>query len=443
MSTADQSSNTGDRTLSSNANGSSESVSGSAAGGVLQSPASPHEGLRDELTELVDVVGPGKLGDIILERAFELNATDIHFDPAESGLRVRMRVDGSLHDVVRLPSSASAQLISRFKVLAGMDITEHRFAQDGRISRESRWGTRDVRAGTGPTIYGERMVLRLMPDQRTFTKLDDLGLEPGESKALRRCISAPYGLILVVGPVGAGKSTTVYSILQELNNPQKSVVTIEDPVERHLEGITQIQIEPRIGFQFADALRCVLRQDPNTLMVGEIRDAETAQIACRSALSGVLVLSTLHASNTAAAIDVLQNFGVPRMLIADCLRGVVSQRLIRKVCAQHREQYQPDEATCRILNIDPATGGSVRLVRGIPSDDNFHTGYSGRTGVYEVMEITPLIKKGILQQASATDLLSLARQQGTQSLADSVRNKVLSQVTSIDQLHATALTMAE
>jgi type II secretory ATPase GspE/PulE/Tfp pilus assembly ATPase PilB-like protein len=287
------------------------------------------------------------------------------------------------------------------------------------------------------------MVLRLMPDQRTFTKLDDLGLEPGESKALRRCISAPYGLILVVGPVGAGKSTTVYSILQELNNPQKSVVTIEDPVERHLEGITQIQIEPRIGFQFADALRCVLRQDPNTLMVGEIRDAETAQIACRSALSGVLVLSTLHASNTAAAIDVLQNFGVPRMLIADCLRGVVSQRLIRKVCAQHREQYQPDEATCRILNIDPATGGSVRLVRGIPSDDNFHTGYSGRTGVYEVMEITPLIKKGILQQASATDLLSLARQQGTQSLADSVRNKVLSQVTSIDQLHATALTMAE
>jgi type II secretory ATPase GspE/PulE/Tfp pilus assembly ATPase PilB-like protein len=178
-------------------------------------------------------------------------------------------------------------------------------------------------------------------------------------------------------------------------------------------------------------------------MVGEIRDAETAQIACRSALSGVLVLSTLHASNTAAAIDVLQNFGVPRMLIADCLRGVVSQRLIRKVCAQHREQYQPDEATCRILNIDPATGGSVRLVRGIPSDDNFHTGYSGRTGVYEVMEITPLIKKGILQQASATDLLSLARQQGTQSLADSVRNKVLSQVTSIDQLHATALTMAE
>jgi len=187
----------------------------------------------------------------------------------------------------------------------------------------------------------------------------------------------------------------------------------------------------------------VLRQDPNILMVGEIRDAETAQVACRSALSGVLVLSTLHASNTAAAIDVLENFGGPRMLIADCLRGVVSQRLIRKVCTQHQELYHPDEATCRILNIDPGTADSVKLARGIPSDDNFHTGYSGRTGVYEVMEVTSLIKKGILQQASATDLLSLAQQQGTRSLADSVRIKVLSQVTSVDQLHSTALTIAD
>lgn len=325
------------------------SSSGAVAGGAQGNPPSLHEGLRDELTELVDVVGPGKLGDIILERAFEMNATDIHFDPAESGLRVRMRVDGSLHDVVQLPSTAAPQLISRFNVLAGMNITEHRFAQDGRISRQSRLGARDVRAGTGPTIFGERLVLRLMPDQQSFTKLDDLGLDAAESQAVRRCIAAPYGLILVVGPVGAGKSTTVYSILQELNDPQKSVITIEDPVERLLEGVTQIQIEPRIGFHFADALRCVLRQDPNTMMVGEIRDAETAQIACRSALSGVLVLSTLHASNTAAAIDVLENFGVPRMLIADCLRGVVSQRLIRKVCTQHRELYHTDEATCRIL----------------------------------------------------------------------------------------------
>lgn len=444
MSAADESSQAKEKVVAPMAaTGRGGSLPGAVAGGATNVVPSPHEGLRDELTELVDVVGPGKLGDIILERAFELNATDIHFDPAETGLRVRMRVDGSLHDVVRLPLSASSQLISRFKVLAGMDITEHRFAQDGRISRESRWGVRDVRAGTGPTIFGERLVLRLMPDQQSFTKLDDLGLDAEESKAVRRCIAAPYGLILVVGPVGAGKSTTVYSILQELSDPHKSVVTIEDPVERHLEGVTQIQIEPRIGFHFVDALRCVLRQDPNTMMVGEIRDAETAQIACRSALSGVLVLSTLHASNTASAIDVLENFGVPRMLISDCLRGVVSQRLIRKVCTQHREEYHPDEATCRILNIDPGAAESVKLVRGIPSDDNFHTGYSGRTGVYEVMEVTGPIKRGILQQASAMDLLSLAQQHGTRSLADSVRHKVLSQVTSVDQLHATALTIAE
>lgn len=405
--------------------------------------SSPHEGLRDELTELLDVVGPGKLGDVVLDRAFELNATDIHLEPTESGLRIRMRVDGLLHDVVQLPLIAGTQIISRFKVLAGMDITERRFAQDGHISRSAADGSRDVRIGSGPTIHGERLVLRLMPDRQAFTGLDHLGLESSECDIVRRCISAPYGLILVVGPVGSGKSTTVYSILRELNDPQKSVVTIEDPVEQHLDGVTQIQVEPRIGFHFADALRCVLRQDPNIMMVGEIRDAETAQIACRSALTGVLVLSTLHASNTASAIDVLENFGVPRMVIADCLRGIFSQRLVRRVCPMHREEYHPDEAICQMLKVDPHQADTIRLVRGIPSDDNFHTGYSGRTGIYEIMEVTRPLKTAILQHASATDLMSLAQQHGMKTLADSVRNKVLAKETSMDQLHATALTIGE
>ncbi|MCA9036495.1 MAG: type II/IV secretion system protein [Planctomycetaceae bacterium] len=405
--------------------------------------ATPHEGLRDELTELLDVVGPGKVGDVVLERAFELSATDLHLEPTGDGLRIRMRVDGLLHEIARLPQSAASPMISRFKVLAGMDITERRFAQDGHISLNTRHGKRDVRVGSGPTIHGERVVLRLMPDQEHFTQLDGLGFDNSELSAVRRCLAAPYGLILVVGPVGSGKSTSVYSFLQELNSPNKSIVTIEDPVERHLPGACQIQVEPKIGFNFADALRCVLRQDPDIMMVGEIRDAETAQIACRSALTGVLVLSTLHANNTASAIDVLHNFGVPRMVIADCLRGIISQRLVLKVCEEHREEYIPDEPVCQMLDVDPSNAGTVKLVRGIPADKNFRTGYSGRCGVYEVMEINKSLQRGILQGSSATELMELAELNGMKTLARSIRDKVLARVTSMDQFHATALSIGE
>lgn len=409
----------------------------------VRPPETPHEGLRDELLELLDVVGPGKLGDVVLDRAFELNATDLHLEPTASGFRIRMRVDGLLHDVVRLPSSVASPLVSRFKVMAGMDITERRFAQDGHMSRQAPSGARDVRIGSGPTVHGERIVLRLMPDQKRYNNLDDIGFEAQELAAIRRCLAAPYGLILVVGPVGSGKSTSVYSFLQELNDPYKSIVTIEDPVERHMDDVCQIQVEPKIGFHFADALRCVLRQDPDIMMVGEIRDAETAQIACRSALTGVLVLSTLHANNTASAIDVLQNFGVPRMVIADCLRGIMSQRLVLKVCPKHREEYHPDEAVCRMLDIDPETAGSVKLVRGIPADDNFHTGYSGRTGIYEIMEINKTVQRAILQNSPAAELMEIAQHSGMKTLATSARSKVLAGITSMDQYHATALSLGE
>lgn len=413
---------------------------------VMPTPAASsfrHEALRDELSELLDVIGPGPLSDVLLERAFELHATDIHLEPTPSGLRIRLRVDGLLHDIVRLPPAASLPMISRLKLMAGMDITERRLAQDGHISRAVLQQPRDIRVGSGPTIHGERLVLRLMPDESSFTSLDDLGLEATQADSLRRCLTAPYGLILVVGPVGCGKSTSVYSFLRELNQPQKSIVTIEDPVERRMEGICQIQIDPKIGFQFADALRCVLRQDPDVMMVGEIRDAETAQIACRSALTGVLVLSTLHASNTAAAIDVLENFGVPRMVLAECLRGIMSQRLILKVCSQHRETWHPDEATCRMLELDPAQADSVSLVRGLPADINFHTGYAGRTGVYEIMDLNRDLRELILRGSSASELMDAAQTLGMQTLAQATRAKVLAGVTSVDQLHETLLTLGD
>lgn len=405
--------------------------------------STPHEGLRSELAELLDVVGPGQLGSVILERAFEFNATDIHIEPTPSGLRIRMRVDGLLHDVARLPIFTPSPLIQRLKVMAGMDISEHRLSQDGHISHSSIQGRRDIRVGSGPTLYGERLVLRLMPVNSAFGSLDELGLENGDVTTMRRCLSAPYGLVLVVGPVGSGKSTSVYSFLHEIHNAQKSIVTIEDPVERRIDDICQIQVDPKIGFHFADALRCVLRQDPDVMMVGEIRDPETAKIACRSALTGVLVLTTLHAHNTAAAVDVLEEFGVPRVVIADCLRGIVSQRLVLQVCKQHRQLYHPDDATCQMLGIDPAQAESIDLVRGIPDDANFRTGYSGRTGIYEIMEVNKEIRQAILRGDSATELMEIAQRNGMRSLMHSLRDKLLAGITSMEQFHATTLTFGE
>jgi type II secretory ATPase GspE/PulE/Tfp pilus assembly ATPase PilB-like protein len=327
--------------------------------------------------------------------------------------------------------------------MAGMDIAERRLAQEGHLTYLFRNVARDVRLGSGPTVYGERIILRLQPDPRQFHGLDDLGMDERDTSALRRCLASAHGLVLVVGPVGSGKSTSVYSFVHELNNPHQSIVTIEDPVERRVANISQIQVDPRIGFEFASALRCVLRQDPDIMMVGEIRDAETAQIACRSALTGVLVLSTLHASTSVAAIDVLKNFGVPSAILANCLRGIISQRLVLQVCPKHREEYQPSEADCRILDIPPEEAHRHTLVRGIPHDDNFHSGYFGRVGIYEVMEVHRELQNGILRNAPASELSEIAARSGMPTLTDACRKKVLDKVTSMDQFHATTISLED
>ena len=284
--------------------------------------------LQEELRELVDVVGPGPLVDLLLERAFQLQATDIHLDPAETGLRVRLRVDGLLHDVAKLPIEMTSHVISRVKLMANMDITERRLAQDGHIANAVLKQQRDIRVGSGPTIYGERLVLT--PHARCRPAHPDRGprLRRDQVAQVRKCISAPYGMILSVGPVGSGKSTTMYSCLDVLNDKTKSLCTIEDPVERRVDGVNQIQVDSRIEFGFVEALRGVLRQDPNVMMVGEIRDPETAHIACRAGLTGVTVLSTLHANDAASTIDVFREFGIPPMFIADSLVGIISQRLL-------------------------------------------------------------------------------------------------------------------
>jgi len=395
--------------------------------------------LRDELQELLDVVGPGPLADLLIERAFHLNATDIHFDPTATGLRIRLRVDGLLHDVLHVPLQLMPQMISRLKLMAGMDITERRLAQDGRIANEAQSQHRDIRVGSGPTIYGERLVLRLMPDRLMFSRLEELGLEDDQIATLKGYLEAPSGMILSVGPVGAGKSTTMYSCLELLNHPSESVITIEDPVERRIPGVNQIQVEPKINFGFPEALRGVLRQDPDTMMIGEIRDSETAHIGVRAGLTGITVLSTLHAHDTGATIDVFRDFGIPPMFIADSLQVVVSQRLVRIVCPHCTTSYHPTEAECAMLRIDPASAQEVTLSRGQGCDFCFGTGYQGRTGIFEVMRVNRELRRAILSGMPRVELVELARSQGMKTLEDSAIRKVLAGKTTLAEIHRVLL----
>ncbi|GAB5444563.1 MAG: hypothetical protein Fues2KO_49120 [Fuerstiella sp.] len=393
-----------------------------------------NKALAAELEELLSVVEPASVANVVLQRGFVHGATDIHLDPTQLGTRIRFRVDGVLQDILPIPRDKAAVLVSRLKVMAGMNITERRLPQDGAIPADRFPGLpRDVRLGSSITVNGERLVLRLMPDPNQLNSLPSLGFEPQQLSTVRKLLEAPYGLLLVVGPVGSGKSTTVYDLLHDINTPEKSVVTIEDPVERRIRGANQIQVDHRSGLTFATALRGTLRQDPDILCVGEIRDAETAQIACRAATTGVLVLSTLHANNTAGAIDVLRGFGISSMAIADCLRGVISQRLVRKV-SEDQEEVEPDQEARKLLQLDD-DDQTTKVVRGIPSDANFNTGYFGRTAVFETMLVDAEIRRAINDGAASHQIYQLAQQSGMASLEDSARRKVLDKITSVNELH--------
>ena len=412
-----------------------------ATAGTSASPESQTEGLeirqkalQEELRELVDVVGPAPLVDLLLERAFQLNATDIHIDPNQNGLRIRLRVDGMLHDVMQLPQKLTAQVISRLKIMAGMDITERRAAQDGHISKSVIKHQRDIRVGGGPTIYGERLVLRLMPDEESYTTLEELGFEDEQLEKVKKLVDVPYGVFLSVGPVGSGKSTTVYSALTMRNRPTESVVTIEDPVERHMEGINQIQIDTKIGFTFVKCLRGVLRQDPDVMMVGEIRDPETAQIAVRAGLTGVTVLSTLHANDSLAVLDVFREFGVPSMFIVDALKCVIAQRLVRKICPDCREEYSPDTTAKVTLGLSDEEMATTKLFRGKGCDKCFSTGYSGRTGVFEVLTFPPELRLAVLRMEVHGTLREIAVKNGLLTMEDATRRKVLRGETTVEEL---------
>jgi type IV pilus assembly protein PilB len=403
------------------------------------SPVSPSSsaGVDDASKNDVHVAG---FVDNLLDRAVAERASDVHIEPNDGRLRFRLRVDGVMHDARDLAPSVPTGVVNRIKILAGLDIAEHRRPQDGRMTFVSNGRSIDARIATLPTSHGEALTLRLLDRDHGLLNIDTLGFEPDALKRLRLSYGRPWGLILAVGPTGSGKSTTIYSILSEINDPIRNIVTVEDPVEYDIPGIKQTQVHTKIDYTFAAGLRSILRADPDVIVVGEIRDAETAHTAAKAALTGHLVLSTLHANDAATAIARLLEMSLEPYLVASSLTCVVAQRLVRRLCPHCRIAYRPQEdERLAIISMMP---GPQR--EGLPFDLTLygpggcgqcdHSGYRGRSAVYEVMVVTARIRTLILEQASATEIEEAAVAEGTQRLRENGIEKVLTGTTSFTEL---------
>jgi len=375
-----------------------------------------------------------KLVNAILIDAIRKRASDIHFEPFEKNCRVRFRIDGILYEIMRPPAKLKNSISTRLKIMANLDIAERRLPQDGRI--KLRLGHREVdfRVNVIPTIYGEKVVLRLLDKSNLQLNLDSLGFEAHQKELFLSAISKPYGLVLVVGPTGSGKTTTLYSALLELNKPHVNISTIEDPVEYQLNGINQIQVNEEIGLTFASCLRAFLRQDPDVILVGEIRDLETAEIAVKASLTGHLVLSTLHTNDSTSTITRLLNMGVEPFLVSTSLNLIVAQRLVRKVCSSCAEPLNVHPETLLQLGFSESELDYVRPIKGVGCKNCSNTGYSGRVAIYEVLDVNDELKDLVLSGVNANELRRHAKRLGLQTLRRSALNKVREGLTSLDEV---------
>jgi len=386
--------------------------------------------LRDMASE-VPVI---RLVNQMLVRALESRASDVHIEPFENQLKVRYRIDGILQEVEAPPRQLKAAVISRLKILAQLNIAERRLPQDGRIKIRLAGKDVDLRISTVPTMYGESVVIRLLERAQIFTQLNALGFPPGVLEHFNEMISKPHGMILVTGPTGSGKTTTLYGALQKINDPGKKIITIEDPVEYQLSGVNQIQVKPQIGLTFANGLRSIVRQDPDIIMVGEIRDAETAEIAVQAALTGHLVFSTLHTNDAAGAISRLLEMGVQDYLLASSLLGVLAQRLVRRLCPNCRREIP----FAGLDGQDPVWGHNGEAPRtvweAVGCEACSMTGYLGRVGIFELLPATSEMCKIILQRADAGSIRNLAVQLGMRLLRDDGWEKVRQGVTTLAEV---------
>lgn len=389
------------------------------------------EHLKDLATEAPVI----RLVNQIVSRVIDLRASDIHIEPFEDGLHIRYRIDGVLQEGELVDASFAAAVTSRIKLLAHLDIAERRLPQDGRIKNRVKGHELDLRVSTLPTVHGESVVMRVLDRASIRLSLEDMGFSPDTLMRYRTLIDRPHGILLVTGPTGSGKTTTLYASLSKLDAEALKIVTVEDPVEYQLEGVNQVQVQAQIGMTFANALRSILRQDPDIIMIGEMRDTETAQIAVQSALTGHLVLSTLHTNTAAGAIIRLEDMGVERYLITSSVNGVLSQRLLRRLCPHCRERVALPEETLvesGLYRFMPAGENSVYVARGC--HECKQTGYRGRTSVHELFVMDEAAHRAILSGADATALHNVARQCGMLTLYEDGLRKVATGVTSLEEV---------
>ncbi len=369
----------------------------------------------------------------IIEQAVHRRASDIHIEPLELGVRLRYRVDGVLVEIMKYDHSLLNVIVSRVKIISGLDISEKRIPQDGRATAVVDGREFDIRVSTLPTVYGEKVVMRL--NEKNTMKLEKgrLGISGKELLDFDKMLGHPHGIILVTGPTGSGKSTTLYTALSELNVEGVNIITVEDPVEVNIAGINQVQVNEKAGLSFASALRSILRQDPDIIMIGEIRDEETAAIAVQAAITGHLVVSTLHTNSTAATIDRLVDMGVEPYLVADALVGIVAQRLARRLCVHCKEEYEATEAEKKELGLDVSKPYTLYRHKGCAKCDG--TGYRGRIGIFETMDMTPQMRSLIASKASTGQVRKLSIEQGTHTLLYGYKKLVRDGITSMFELH--------
>ena len=390
---------------------------------------------EEDITQLRDMAFEApvvRLVNLLIEEAVTAEASDIHIEPSEESLRVRYRIDGILYDLESPPRRLQAAVTSRIKLMAELNIAERRLPQDGRIRMTLNTRRVDIRVSSIPTIHGESIVMRLLDRSSVFMPFDKLGFSPATAAVFDKLINQPNKVLLVTGPTGSGKTTTLYAALDKINAPEKKIITIEDPVEYQLKGINQIAVRPKIGLTFSGGLRHIVRQDPDVIMVGEIRDLETAEISVHAALTGHLVFSTLHTNDAPGAITRLQDMGVEPYLIASVLSGVLAQRLVRRICQSCRVLDAPDPGD--LLAIGVADGHGVELFRGEGCEACRKTGYKGRVGIYELFIITEEIRSLILRKASTGEIRRIAVEQGMVTLREDAWAKARSGFTTIEEI---------
>ncbi len=386
------------------------------------------EHIRDMASEAPVI----KLVNHIINQAIDMSASDIHLEPFVDDLILRYRIDGMLYEHEAPPKRLNSAIVTRIKIMAHLDIAERRLPQDGRIRIKSQGKDIDIRVSTLPTLFGESVVMRILDRGNIVVQLDHLGFPAKELELFQNLIHKPYGQILVTGPTGSGKTTTLYGSLEKINTPEKKIVTIEDPVEYQLRGVNQVHIRPQIGLTFANGLRSIVRQDPDVIMIGEIRDSETADVAIQSALTGHLVFSTVHTNDAAGAITRLQEMEIESFLISSALLGVLAQRLVRVICTHCKESCSIDPEALLEMGIEDTTPQSA--FRGTGCDHCSGTGYRGRTGIYELLVIDDEIRKLILAHASTQEIRERAIQLGMTTLRQDGWRKIMEGTTTVEEI---------